>query len=651
MCGIAGAVGAIDPAIEAAVRAMAEAEAHRGPDDSGFFRSEGTPGAALGFRRLAIMDLSMDGHQPMIDPLERNAVVFNGEIYNYGQLRAELAAEGCQFRSRGDTEVLLKAYARWGADALARLRGMFAFAIYDPRRREVLLARDRLGIKPLYYATVQRPGGPVLLFASELRALLATGLLSRKLDPGALATFMWNGFVVGPGTAAAGISLLGPGEMMRVALDQPAPSPTRYWSLGARAPLPRQEAIDGLKQALLSAAEQHLLSDVPLGVFLSGGIDSSAVTALAVRAGGRRIKTFHVGFEEAAFDESSYARRVSEALGTEHLELRLTQERFRGDLAGALASLDQPTFDGINTYFVSRLVREAGFTVALAGTGGDELFGGYDSFVDLPKGVRAASAARALPGAAVRLAARLVRRLKMGAAGEVPPQTRWGKLGDLLATRGSAVSAYQVSYGLYTEDFLAQLSSGQGKGKGSTGDRDGTSHGLPLAREAELAQAIRGASPLAAIGILELALFIGERLLRDTDGASMAASLEVRVPLLDHEVVEAAQAVPDADRFHPLGKKSLLRTLAMPDLDPSIFDRPKAGFVLPIELWAKDQLAENIETLFTDRALVESVGLQPLALGRLWRAFKGGAPGIYWSRIWAPFVLLHWCRQNRMGLS
>ena len=643
MCGIAGAVGAVDPEIEEAVRAMAEAEAHRGPDDSGFFRSEGTPGAALGFRRLAIMDLSMDGHQPMIDPREQNTVVFNGEIYNYGQLREELAATGCQFRSRGDTEVLLKAYARWGADALGRLRGMFAFAIFDPRRREVLLARDRLGIKPLYYATVQRPGGQVLLFASELRALLATGLLQRRLDPGALATFMWNGFVVGPGTAAAGISLLGPGEMMRISLDRPAPKPERYWSLRPRTPLPRQEALDGLKQALLSAAEQHLVSDVPLGVFLSGGIDSSAVTALAVRAGGRRIKTFHVGFEEAAFDESSYARRVSEALGTEHLELRLTQQRFRGDLAGALASLDQPTFDGINTYFVSRLVREAGFTVALAGTGGDELFGGYDSFVDLPKGLRAASAARALPSAALRLAARLVRRLKMGAAGEVPPQTRWGKLGDLLATRGSAVGAYQVSYGLYTQEFLAQLSNGSSAARAS--------HGLPLEREAELTEAIRGASPLAAVGILELALFIGERLLRDTDGASMAASLEVRVPLLDHEVVEAAQAVPDADRFQPLGKKSLLRTLAMPDLDPSIFDRPKAGFVLPIELWAKDQLAENIETLFADRTLVESVGLQPLALGRLWRAFRAGAPGIYWSRIWAPFVLLHWCRQNRMGLS
>jgi asparagine synthase (glutamine-hydrolysing) len=643
MCGIAGAVGAIDPVVEEAVRAMTEAQAHRGPDDSGFFRSEGNPGVALGFRRLAIIDLSTDGHQPMIDPRERNAVVFNGEIYNYGQLRQQLAAEGCEFRSRGDTEVLLKSYARWGGDALARLRGMFAFAIYDPRRREVLLARDRLGIKPLYYATVQRPDGPVLLFASELRALLATGLLPRRLDPGALATFMWNGFVVGPATVASGVSLLGPGEMMRVALGQPVANPVRYWSLGARKPLPRQEAVDGLRKALLSAVEQHLLSDVPLGVFLSGGIDSSAVTALAVRAGGGRVKTFHVGFDEAAFDESSYARRVSEALGTEHLELRLTQQRFRTDLSAALASLDQPTFDGINTYFVSRLVREAGFTVALAGTGGDELFGGYESFVDLPKAARAAQAARALPSSLVRIAARLAGRLKTGAAGEVPPQTRWGKLADLLATHGSAIGAYQVSHGLYTQEFLAQLSDGSSAGRAS--------NGLPREREAELAQAIRGASPLAAVGILELALFIGERLLRDTDGASMAASLEVRVPLLDHEVVEAAQLLPDADRFHPLGKKSILRTLTMSDLDPSIFDRPKAGFVLPIELWAKDQLVENIEALFSDDALVESVGLRPLALGRLWRAFRAGAPGIYWSRIWAPFVLLHWCQQNRMALA
>jgi asparagine synthase (glutamine-hydrolysing) len=643
MCGIAGAVGAIDPGVEAAVRAMSDAEAHRGPDDSGFFRSEGTPGVALGFRRLAIIDLSADGHQPMVDQRERNAVVFNGEIYNYAELRRELSADGADFRSKGDTEVLLKAYGRWGMGALGRLRGMFAFAIYDPRRREVLLARDRLGIKPLYYASIQRPGGPVLLFASELRALLATGLLPRQLDPRGLATYMWNGFVVGPATAVRGVSLLAPGAALRLALDAPVARPEKYWSLAPRAPLPRPEALALMQEALGTAARQHLISDVPLGVFLSGGVDSSAVTALAVRAGGQRIKTFHVGFAEAGFDESAYARRVADALGTEHMELQLTQERFQRDLGAALTSLDQPTFDAINTYFVSRLVREAGFTVALAGTGGDELFGGYSSFRDLPRGRRAGRAARFLPQAALAALARLVRRWKTGAAGEVPPQTRWGKLADLFATRGGEVGLYQVSYGLYTQEFLAELSD------------DATSalapRGLSPERAEELAAMIRGATPLSAVGLLELSLFIGERLLRDTDAASMASSLEVRVPLLDHEVVEAAQAVPDEARFSPLGRKQLLKDLAMPDLDQTIFDRPKAGFVLPIELWAKDRLAGEIDALFADRALVESVGLRAPALGRLWRAFRAGAPGIYWSRIWAPFVLLHWCRQHRMGLS
>jgi asparagine synthase (glutamine-hydrolysing) len=578
----------------------------------------------------------------MVDQERRNAIVFNGEIYNYVQIRQQLSAEGIACRSTGDTEVLLKAYARWGTSTVSRLRGMFAFAIFDPVRRQVLLARDRLGIKPLYYATVARPGGSVLLFASELRALLATELLPRRLDPAALATFMWNGFVVGPQTMARGVSLLGPGELMAVPLEAPVARPEKYWSLGASAPLPRAEAVERLEQALLTAAQQHLASDVPLGVFLSGGVDSSAVTALAVKAGSQRVKTFHVGFAEPGFDESGYARQVADALGTEHMELRLTQDRFRSELTAALDHLEQPTFDGINTYFVSRLVREAGFTVALAGTGGDELFGGYRSFVDQPRGRWLARAVRPIPRVALNGLARAVRSWKMGSDGEVPPQTRWGKLSDLFSTGGEATATYQVSYGLYTQQFLSELADGIGAN---------APHGLPPSRVSELQALTRGATPLAAVGLLELALFVGERLLRDTDGFSMANSLEVRVPLLDHEVVEAVHAVPDAARFPPLGRKKLLKTLAMRDLDPAIFDRPKAGFVLPIELWARDQLRGKIDALFADRDTVESVGLRPEALGRLWRAFGAGSPGLYWSRIWAPFVLLHWCRNHRMTLS
>jgi asparagine synthase (glutamine-hydrolysing) len=639
MCGIAGVIGAIDPTFEAMVRAMMDAEHHRGPDDSGFFASENSPGVMFGFRRLAILDLSSDGHQPMLDEARRNVIVFNGEIYNFAELRRELEGLGETFRSKSDTEVLLKAYGRWGDSVVHRLRGMYAFAIYDASKREVLLVRDRLGIKPLYYAEVEVSGKKVLAFASELRALLATGLFARRIDPQGLATYLYNGFAVGPCTLVRGISLLGPGALMRVRLDAPAVRPETYWSLRAPPVRAETEAVDLLRSELETAARQHLVSDVPLGVFLSGGVDSSAIAALAVRAGSGRVKTFHIGFDEAAYDESRYARSVAESLGTEHTELRLTQARFRDQLDDALAGLDQPTFDAINTYFVSRVVREAGITVALAGTGGDELFGGYRSFRDLPKSRTPAWAARLLPEPALAGLGRGVARLKLGAFGEVPPQTRWGKLGDLLATGGDLVGLYQVAYGLYTREFLRELAL----------ERASAPHGLPAARAAELAALCRDRSSLSAIGALELSLFIGERLLRDSDAASMAVSLELRVPLLDHAVVEAAQAVPDSARFQPLGKKQLLKTLALGDLDPAIFDRPKSGFVVPIEVWAKDQLAREIEAAFQDRTLVEGSGLCQPALLKLWRAFSAGAPGIYWSRIWAPYVLVRWCKQH--GIS
>jgi asparagine synthase (glutamine-hydrolysing) len=644
MCGIAGAIGAIDDDMEAAVRAMMAAEAHRGPDDAGLYRSPTVPGVILGFRRLAIIDLSADGHQPMLDEQRQNAVVFNGEIYNYAALRGDLESAGERFRSRGDTEVLLRGCGAWGESALDRLRGMYAFAFYDHGRRRVLLARDRLGIKPLYYALVPRPSGQVLLFASELRALLATGLIERHLDPVGVSTYLWNGFVVGPGTAVQGIALLPAGASLTVDLQDPGRlAPRRYWSLSPSAEPASARAVPELEQELLTAARQHLVSDVPLGVFLSGGVDSSAVTALAARVGSGRIKTFHIAFEEASFNEAAYARRVASALGTEHQEFTLTQTRFRADLEGALASLDQPTFDGINTYFVSRVVRDAGFTVALAGTGGDELFGGYRSFRDLPASRRITRALRPLPDKIVDSLAWLPLKLMALRGGELPPQTRWGKLADLLRTRGDPVALYQVAYGLYTRELLATFAAKLPLAQ--------VPAGLPASRKEELGASIAADKALAAVSRLELALFLGERLLRDTDVASMAASLEVRVPLLDHRVVEAAQAVPAPLRFLPLGQKSLLKSLAMPALDLTMFDRPKAGFVLPIELWAKDQLAGRIEALFGERELVRRVGLDEQALGRLWRTFRSGAPGIYWSRVWAPFVLLDWASRHKLALA
>lgn len=643
MCGIAGAVGAIAPEVQRAVRRMSQAQVHRGPDDDGEFTSnEHGSGVAFAFRRLAIIDLTPQGHQPMVDPERGNVLVFNGELYNYRELRGELEQAGEVFRSSSDTEVVLRAYGCWGRAMLPRLRGMFAFAIYDPARRQTLLARDRLGIKALYHALISGPEGPVLLFASELRALLASELLERRLDPQGLASYVWNGFVVGPNTMLQGASLLPAGCSAVVPLEPPHVEPEPYWTLGPRPTRSAAEAVAELESALLSATRQHLMSDVPLGVFLSGGVDSSAVASLAVRAGSGTVKTFHIGFEEAGFDESRYARQVANALGTEHAEYRLTQRIFQDQLPDALASLDQPTFDAINTYFVSRVVREAGFTVALAGTGGDELFGGYPTFRELPSAWRVARAAQLVPENTLKRAIDLGLRAKYGRFGEVPPQTRWAKLGALLRSAGDPLAAYQVAYALFTPDFVEQLAGQHGSGVGTYGLSDG--------RAKELRLASRGVSGPGRVSTFELALFVGERLLRDSDAASMAVSLELRVPLLDHQVVEAAQSVPDAVRFRPFGKKRLLKSLALLGVDSKVFERPKAGFVLPIEVWAKDRLASEIEAVFSNRQLVESVGLRPEPLQRLWRAFRNGAPGMYWSRVWSPFVLLHWCRTHNVGI-
>lgn len=641
MCGIAGSVGAIDPEMRAAVAQMGTAETHRGPDDSGeYFFEEGSTGVALAFRRLAIIDLTQQGHQPMLDPERGNAIVFNGEIYNYAELKQELIQAGEVFRSKSDTEVVLRGYGVWGRKVLERLRGMFAIAIHDPHKRTVLLARDRLGIKPLYYAEVQRSSGRTLVFASELRALLASGLVERRLDPVGLGGYLWNGYVPGPHTMVRGVHILPPGVSLLIDVNAPHVKPERYWSLSsATQPNPR-EAIEALESELLTAVRQHLVSDVPIGVFLSGGVDSSAVASLAMRAGTAKVRTFNISFEEAAYDESAYARRVAQDLGTEHVEFRLTQGQFQAQLGDAIASLDQPTFDALNTYFVSRVVREAGFTVALAGTGGDELFGGYKSFRDLPRAQTVARALQTVPIDGLRAVSHWLNQ--RGPTSELPPQTRWGKLGDMLATRGDRVASYQVAYGLFTQDFLKELAAPTTLAL--------TPYGLTPERKQELARSVQGRGARTAVSLLEVALFLGERLLRDSDAASMAVSLELRVPLLDHRVVETAIAVPEGARFAPLGRKMLLRSLAMPHLDQTIFDRPKSGFVLPIELWAKDRLSSEIESNFENRSLVESAGLHPDALSRMWRAFKSNAPGLYWSRIWAPYILLEWCRRHHVSL-
>lgn len=643
MCGIAGAIGFVDESVRQAVKHMHAQQRHRGPDGEGFWSSlkgESTgQGAVLAHRRLAILDLSEHGAQPMTDPATGNVICYNGEVYNFKSIRSELAALGHHFESECDTEVILKAYAQWGLDSVHRFRGMFAFALWDARTKQLHLLRDRIGVKPVYYHVVKHGGDrQTVLFASELRALLASGLINRRLCPQGLSTYLWNGFVNGPHTIIQGVHELSAGHQTTLSADGVMSAPSAYWRTPDASYDPN--AVEALQAELENSVRLRLISDVPLGVFLSGGVDSSAIAALAAKQGGE-VHTFNIGFEESRYDESQYAQAVAKAIGAKHQRILLRQSDFKHQLSDALGCLDQPTFDAINTYFVSRAVREAGVTTALAGTGGDELFGGYRSFRDAPLAAKWGRRLRFAPLSLLRTAANMVTRIKLGKPGEVAPQTRWGKLADALAMRGDLVGVYQVAYGLFTDQFLHQLSD--------AAHADGVRFGLNSNRYEQLTKRVANNPPQHAICLLELNNFLGQRLLRDTDAASMAVSLEVRVPLLDHVMIERLAAVSPEMRFFPLGQKQLLRRLALSGLDPSIFDRPKSGFVLPIDAWGRQELGDQMTSTFTDASLCQRVGLQPNTVGRLWRSFQSGAPGVYWSRLWSLFVLINWCETHRVS--
>ena len=584
---------------------------------------------------------SRAGAQPMVDPVNGHAVVFNGEIYNFGELRQRLLSEGQTFESSGDTIVMLRSLALHGPRAVSWLRGMFAFACWDPNRRRLLLARDPLGIKPLYLARSTNPdAGWSVAFASELRALLASGLLGTPhLDPRAVASCVWNGFVVGPGTAVKGVELLWPGRLLEFDGAGKEVRQEEFWS-ASRGDPDISTGEDELAAVLEETLRLHLASDVPLAVFLSGGVDSSVMANLAQRASRSPIHTFTLAFEEQEFSEGPVARRIAAAIGTQHHEVVLTEGHFVENLEAALDSLDQPTFDGLNAYVMSQAIRSAGFTVALSGTGGDELFGGYSSFRDLPVlqhwSRRAAWVPRGLRAGAAELATWPLRR----SGGAVPPQTRWAKLPEMVRHGDDLLSLYQMAYALFLPGFQREL---------LTPDfAEALADGLPPAMRSRILAETRGRTPLSAISVMEQRLFLGERLLRDNDVASMAASLEQRVPLVDQVLFESVDRLPDQVRYQPLGRKAMLRRIGLRGLDPALFERPKNGFVLPFDRWIRRGLKDAMDKTLRDPQLVAPVGLEPVAVERLWRAFLDGAPGMYWSRVWSIYVFVRWCHRNRV---
>ena len=590
---------------------------HRGPDDHGLVVCGDV---ALGNTRLAVIDTSPAGHQPMNDPENGNWITYNGETYNFKQLRNEIDGDSHAWRSSSDTEVVLRAYRKWGVDAFRRLRGMFALALWDESRRTLLLARDPLGIKPLYYYCAEQ----FVVFASEVRALLASGLVPRKLSSDGVDSYLSTGSVEAPLTIVDGVKQLLPGQCLSVqTVDGRLKVTTGDFAVSRRevdVPRSRAEAVARLRAELEESVRLHLVSDVPLGVFLSGGVDSSAMVALTSRISGAPPRTFSVIFDEPAYSEAPHARSIAAKFRTDHTETRLNEDQLLEMLPQALASLDQPTMDGVNTFVVSKAVKKAGVTVALSGLGGDELFAGYPSFKRALK-IEGMSS----------LSKRLLRATSGFGKLALNGSTQRSKFWQLAGSDFAPLDVYRITRQLFAPDYVRRLTK-----------RQPQLSCLCLESPADVVNQISS---------LELRGYMTNTLLRDTDAMSMAHSLEVRVPLVDVKVVEFALSLPGKWKLgngSNGGAKPLLAD-ALADLLPSeLRGRPKMGFTLPFQKWMQGRLREEIESVFADGARTTNAGLVAGSGKDIWRNFLRNPGAIGWSRPWSLYVLARWCEINQV---
>jgi asparagine synthase (glutamine-hydrolysing) len=644
MCGIAGILGLPRERAEPAARRMLAALAHRGPDDSGLAvvppPYPGAEPAVLAHARLAILDLTPAGHQPMADrppdpARPANWIVFNGEVFNYLELQPSLAAAGWPCRTRCDTEAILHAYRAWGEGCVERFRGMFAWCLLDASRGEAWLCRDRLGVKPLYLA---RPESGGLLFASEVRALLAAGpaLVPPQLNEAALESFLAQGAVFGPDAIVRGVELLGPGESLWVDWSGRPVRRRRYWQLPFEPPNghaagPGEAARVG--EALREAVRLRLLSDVPLGIFLSGGIDSSALAAVATEAAGADVQTISIGFDRPRFDETAEAAEVARLLGTAHRTLRLSGADVLADLPDVLAAVDQPTVDGFNTYFVARAARRAGLTVALSGVGGDELFGGYASFRDVPRARRWATRLRPARRAGA-LAARVAGRLA-GRGG--------AKALEALARGGDAVRLYLLRRELFLPDDRRRLLPLPAESDAPCG--------VPRAVLDELRDRSRGLDPFNQVSLFELSAYLRHMLLRDADVFSMAHGLEVRVPLLDHRLVELVARMPGPQKQPDGRPKPLLLDAVGPRLPAAVGTRRKRGFTFPWDDWLRGPLRGRATRAMREGDVWQSLGIDPRGPSELWGRFEGGDRRVAALQVLALLVLADYAARHGLRVA
>ena len=642
MCGICGVFGERD---DRAVEAMVGAMRHRGPDDNGTFSDEK---ASLGMARLAIIDITPTGHQPMTIADGLLTIVYNGETYNYLPEREILEAKGYKFRSTSDTEVVLRMYEEYGDDFVTRLRGMFGLAIYDRRRgpgkERLYLARDHFGIKPLLYAY----SGGKFVFASEIKTLLASGLVSRDIDPEGLRYLLTYGSVYQPKTILKDVRMLPPAH--RMIIENGEERIERYWSLGIdRQPELKQleyaELVERVGDVLEESVRLHMVSDVPVGAFLSGGIDSSLMTALMARNSPGKVKTFSVGFgsEGSQFDESDEAEQTSRFIGTDHTRVDVTPEDIRRDIEHFAFGLDQPSIDGINTYYVARAARRD-VTVAISGNGGDELFAGYPSFIFMQR-----DQARTRHAPMKAFARSVASAVSRSSFFDPIIANETGKYLD----RARNLEGFTARYGNLWQVFGVRGAARMLHPHLRKDAMIGRSLHFDLSEIDEL----KGGSAIERVTGLSLRGYNNNQLLRDTDAVSMIHSLELRVPFLDRVVADTALSLPDSAKlgdisalqsevlqtYRASGAKRILLDIGKKMLPPDFDSKPKRGFAMPFESWMRGSLKEVLLDTLSDESVKRRGLIDADEASAVRTEFLDGDSN--WMKPWLLMTLELWCRQ------
>jgi len=647
MCGITGffdtSASLAGDTMQRIVVAMADALRHRGPDDTGMWVDEAA-GVALGHRRLSIIDLSPAGHQPMVSPCGRYVIVYNGEVYNFPDLKGELERRGSEFRGESDTEVILAAMAEWGIEeAVGRLNGMFAFVLWDRQERELYLVRDRVGIKPLYYGWV----GKVFLFGSELKALRRFPKFPSEVDRDSLCLLLRHNYIPAPRTIYRGFHKLEPGYLLRVTARGDVEE-KRYWSLervvGRALSDPfrgsEEEAEEALDTLLRDAVRCRMVSDVPLGAFLSGGIDSSTVVALMQAQSDRPVRTFSIGFHESGYNEAVYARWVAEHLGTDHTELYVTPKEAMEVIPSLPEIYDEPFSDSsqVPTYLVSKLTRNH-VTVSLSGDGGDELFAGYNRYFWghsiwrkigwIPKVVRRKVLSRGLRRVSPASWDRLFHKISP----VLPDKLRQVQPGDKLHKLAEILDVDSAD-----ELYFRLVSHWKNPGEVIIGGVEP----LTILREKRWEE-IDNFIP--RMQFLDLMTYLPDDILAKVDRASMAVSLEARVPLLDHRVVEFAWRIPLAMKIKKGKGKWLLRQVLSRYLPSALVERPKMGFGVPLDAWLRGPLRDWAEALLEEHRLLKEGFFKPEPIRRKWKEHLSGKRNWHYY-LWDILMFQAWLEKN-----